>query len=374
MLPRPDLFPQGLSQGAPLGSSLISLTFSFACLNLPREVSLTDPPMDSLMTGLEKYIRQFSQLNRANGPMWSESTKRKAPHKPILLLAVLDLVQRGVITTPLIAISAELIELNELFNQYWRLVVPLNQTSSIAFPFSRLDREPFWELLPLPGKAITSAVIGSTSSVTYLCKHAVGARLDEELFYLMQTEEGRETLREALLQSCFSPVAQALLREQSNINHEAFDYGKLLEEKSHRPLDTIIPDIEQYRPPARKQAFRRIVVTVYDHRCALCGVRIITPELHTAVDAAHIIPWSKSKNDDVRNGMALCKLCHWAFDRGMIGVSDSYNVIASRHIAANTNLPGFLTILAGRSFIPPVNPDHWPAQPFLAEHRKTWKL
>jgi len=33
-----------------------------------------------------------------------------------------------------------------------------------------------------------------------------------------------------------------------------------------------------------------------------------------------LIPWSRSKNDDIRNGMALCKLCHWAFDEGMMGV------------------------------------------------------
>lgn len=30
--------------------------------------------------------------------------------------------------------------------------------------------------------------------------------------------------------------------------------------------------------------------------------------MHTVVDAAHIIPWSRSGNDDIGNGMALCKL------------------------------------------------------------------
>ncbi|WP_243689474.1 hypothetical protein [Geotalea toluenoxydans] len=46
-------------------------------------------------------IKQFTSLNRAPGPTWAEATKRKAPHKPILLLAVLDLVHRGMITTRL---------------------------------------------------------------------------------------------------------------------------------------------------------------------------------------------------------------------------------------------------------------------------------
>jgi putative restriction endonuclease len=100
------------------------------------------------MTHLKSYISQFATLNRAPGATWTEATKRKAPHKPILLLAVLDLMHRGVITSPFIDVTGDLLELNELFNLYWRRIVTLGQTSSIAFPFSRLDREPFWELVP----------------------------------------------------------------------------------------------------------------------------------------------------------------------------------------------------------------------------------
>ncbi|ACM21160.1 HNH endonuclease family protein [Geotalea daltonii FRC-32] len=320
------------------------------------------------------FIKFFTSLNRAPGPTWTEATKRKAPHKPILLLAVLDLVHRGVITSPFIDVTGDLVELNELFNLYWRRVVPLGQTSSIAFPFSRLDRESFWELVPLPDKTITPAIINNTSSVSYLRKYALGVRLDEELFGVMQTGEGREALREALLLSCFSPEAQAQLREQSVINREAYDYSRILEEKSHLPLVKEIIEADNYRPIARDQGFRRLVVTTYDHRCALCGVRIITPEQYTAVEAAHIVPWSKSNNDDIRNGMALCRLCHWAFDNGMMGVSDGYEVITSRHISAQPNAPGFLLTLSGRGIIGPKDNNLWPAQEYLAEHRRDWRL
>jgi putative restriction endonuclease len=132
------------------------------------------------MTALADYIKQFTNLNLAPGGVWTDATKRRAPHKPILLLAVLDLVHRGVITSPFIDVTGDLIELNELFNIYWRRIIPLGQSSSIAFPFSRLDREPFWELVPQSGKSITSAIINNTSSVTYLRKYALGARMDEE--------------------------------------------------------------------------------------------------------------------------------------------------------------------------------------------------
>ncbi len=326
------------------------------------------------MTTLETYIQQFARLNRAPGKVWTEVTRRRASHKPILLLAVLDLVHRGVIATPFISVTGDLVELNELFNLYWRRIVPLSQTSSIAFPFPRLHNEPFWELVPQPGCTITSALINSTSSVSYLRRYALGAKIDEELFHIMQSGEGRESLREALLLSCFSPEAQHALLEQSLINREAFDYSRLLEEKAHLPLVKEIVEADQFKPAARDQGFRRVVVTTYDHRCALCGIRIVTPDGHTVVEAAHIIPWHQSKNDDIRNGMALCRLCHWGFDEGMLGVSDSYTVITSRAIGIDPNVPGLLLTLTGRCIIPPQDRSLWPAQEHLHEHRRAWRL
>lgn len=320
------------------------------------------------------YIHQFSHLRRAPNSVFTDVSKRKAPHKPILLLAVLDLVHRGVITTPFIVVTGDLVELNELFNLYWRRIVPLGQTSSIAFPFSRLDREPFWKLVPQSDKVITPAIINNTASISYLRNYALGAQLDDELFLIMQSSEGRETLREALFESCFTSGAAMLLREQSLINREAFDYSRLLEEKSHQSSVKEISEADNYQPAARDQGFRRIVVKTYDHRCALCGIRIVTPEGHTVVEAAHIIPWSESRNDDIRNGLALCRTCHWGFDEGMLGVSDSYTVITSRSIGTDLNFPGLLTLLSGRGMILPANKFHQPARENLTLHRRKWRL
>ncbi|BCS54162.1 HNH endonuclease [Geobacter sp. SVR] len=329
---------------------------------------------DKIINIYQDFTKYFSSLSRAPGAVWTDATKRRAPHKPLLLLAVLDLVHRGVITTPFISVTADLVELNELFNLYWRRVVPLGQTSSIAFPFSRLSRGPFWELVPQPGKAVTDAVINNTSSVSYLRKYALGAKLNEGLFQVMQSGEGREALREALLLSCFSSEAAAQLREQSLINREAFYYSRVLEEQAHLPLVREIVEAGTYRADVRDQAFRKVVTKAYDHRCALCGIRIVTPDGHTVVEAAHIVPWSKSQNDDIRNGMALCCTCHWGFDEGMLGVSDNYTVITSRYIGIDPNFPGLLTMLSGRGIIPPIDRDLWPAQEYLSEHRKEWRL
>ena len=67
------------------------------------------------MIDLTASIKHFASLNRAPGPTWTAATKRKAPHKPLLLLAVLDLVHRGIIASPFIAVTGDLVELNEAF-------------------------------------------------------------------------------------------------------------------------------------------------------------------------------------------------------------------------------------------------------------------
>ncbi|MDD2337743.1 MAG: HNH endonuclease [Geobacteraceae bacterium] len=326
------------------------------------------------MAVLEKYIRQFARLRRAPGHAWNEATRKQAPHKPLLLMAVLDLVARGVITSSFIDVTGDLVELNELFTGYWRRVVPITQKSSIAFPFSRLHNEPFWELVPVSGREITREAINNITSVSQLRELALGARMDDDLFLLLQSPENRMALRQVLLQSCFSEEAQRALQEQAQINSEAFSYNLELVQMAHQPRVKEILEGEKYKKLARDQGFRRAVVTSYDHRCALCGVRIVTSEGHTVVDAAHIVPWSVNRNDDIRNGMALCKLCHWAFDEGMMGVSESYSVITSRQIGADPNVPGFLLTLSGRGIIPPTDRELWPERKHLKWHRVKWRL
>jgi putative restriction endonuclease len=96
------------------------------------------------------------------------------------------------------------------------------------------------------------------------------------------------------------------------------------------------------------------------HRCAFCGVRMLTSDGRTAVDAAHIIPWSLNHNDDPHNGIALCGLCHWTFDQGLLGVSVKYRVLLSSELRITQNVPGHLLTLEGRSIIGPQEQALWP--------------
>lgn len=68
---------------------------------------------------------------------------------------------------------------------------------------------------------------------------------------------------------------------------------------------------------ARK--FRREVKLAYRNRCAFCGIELGDIDgVPSGIDAAHILAWSKHDLDVVSNGIALCKLHHWAFDASLL--------------------------------------------------------
>jgi len=71
-------------------------------------------------------------------------------------------------------------------------------------------------------------------------------------------------------------------------------------------------------PGAREFSIR--VRKAYDYRCVFSGERF--PKLSVldsaGVDGAHILPWSTHELNAVSNGLCLCKLCHWAFDSGLL--------------------------------------------------------
>jgi HNH endonuclease len=83
----------------------------------------------------------------------------------------------------------------------------------------------------------------------------------------------------------------------------------------------------------RHRAFKLAVREAYDFKCAVCGMKIYSPNtLQWEVEAVHIVPHSKNGKDDLLNGLALCHLHHWAFDVGWFTLEDNFNILASRKI------------------------------------------
>jgi hypothetical protein len=100
------------------------------------------------------------------------------------------------------------------------------------------------------------------------------------------------------------------------------------------PTEARLERVKQWRQIALRGAagekFRNQVRISYDFRCLFTGQRLPkTDETESAgVDAAHILPWSSHNINAVSNGICLNKLCHWAFDAGIVKLSFDSSVNA----------------------------------------------
>jgi len=240
----------------------------------------------------------------------------------------------------------------------------------MSYPFYHLESSGFWHLAPQPG--IPHARGRTVSSVKRLRELYLGGQFDDQLFPLLLLDNAQQKLRTAIISSYFAPQTQPVLNEMAHIHRVAARYSVDLLTATPPPLYTTCEESDQKIPSkVRDQGFRKAIVKLYAHRCALCGLRMLTPEGHTIVEAAHIIPWSESGDDKPQNGMALCRLCHWSFDQGLMGVGTEYEVLISPAVRQDNNFPGHMETLSGRAIFKPQDSQYWPDQDNLDSHRRT---
>lgn len=141
------------------------------------------------MDSLEICIQQFEHLSTA------KVLGREAPHKAVLLLAIMDLVDNGMISTPKIQLTKEL---ETAFAREWRLYVgsPLVFKCKIATPFWHMNNEPFYELYLNSGKGIKN--FSNPYSVKRL-REETFALIDDDLFSLMKDKESSIIMRKVLI-------------------------------------------------------------------------------------------------------------------------------------------------------------------------------
>jgi len=317
---------------------------------------------------LEKYIKSFSNLRTdKNRNRYPAITDHRAPHKPFLLLSIMDLIAQGQITSNFIEPSLDLVE---TWNTYYSSIMPLGSKTSMAYPFSRLKTDGFWQRLPKQGYDPETEY--NIKSMNRLREVYYGAKMDNELFQYLCDPETREQLRFVLIRTYFAPEIQPILMEQGRVNFEAYRYSEELLKEAKEGARDWDGQEEPEKRKARDQGFRKAIVTLYEHRCAMCGIRMLTPEGHTVVEAAHVKPWSESHDDMPTNGMALCRLCHWSFDEGLMSVGKKYEVLVSKRVQVEQNLPGHILTLRDRSIFTPEEDKFWPAQKNLGFHRRNY--
>jgi len=119
---------------------------------------------------------------------------------------------------------------------------------------------------------------------------------------------------------------------------------------------------------ARSRAFSDRIRQLYD-TCVVCGLAHRHPSGASEIEAAHIVPRSMKGADDARNGLALCRSHHWAFDKGLFSVSDVRTVVVSPALATqpeNQHLVAF----QGATLKPPSDLSLEPSLSALQWHRQ----
>lgn len=314
------------------------------------------------MTVLEHYQKAFKKLKRA--PQFGG-----APHKPILLLAVLEGVARDEIKSNAIVITPELVL---CFKEFWSKLVVTPHQMNFALPFFHLQSEGFWKLICKPGHSLALTTSNSIKSLRSLHESILWAELDVRLFDLMRDPRSNMQLREVLLEKYF-PMS----------NDVAIDYEPLrqLEEailgENQHTYSTQIDELMQRLPPeqaeeelfVRGSLFKREVPKQYNYTCAISRMRIVTNTSVQMVDACHIVPFAISKDDTIRNGISLSPTLHRAFDRGLIAISNDYTVLVSQHVYEDSG-SSHLLVHRDKPILQPTHSGYLPAIENISWHRK----
>ncbi len=237
------------------------------------------------------WLGKLANLNAAR-----TEARGIAPHKPLMLLSVIDLIEAGEVKDAFVSYQARLVS---QFRSYWDLVFHRQRNRpDITMPFNALggDRDSIWERFDENGNPSKSKL------TTRLCK------LDLDLFACLQDATFRREARQVMIARYFTACEQVGLCERLGLPIP--DTAEMVEFRQ---------DADAFKATQKKgrdSRFKIDVTSGYQFTCALTGYKLETTEGYI-VQAAHIHQHAKSGNDDPGNGLALTPDAHWMFDAGL---------------------------------------------------------
>lgn len=162
-------------------------------LNVLREQT----PQFNIYKQLNDYCTEFSQLSVG------VSGGRKLPHKAIVLLSIMKLIEAG-------SINENRIELDKVianqFTELWRIFMGTEKCPSVWTPIWYLKSESFWHFKSNGDEGLLERLLNfaghpSIGQMRSVIKYAY---LDDTLFNFMQNNLDRQQLREVLLNTYLS--------------------------------------------------------------------------------------------------------------------------------------------------------------------------
>ena len=247
------------------------------------------------------WLRRFSKLR-----VDSDKEKGRAPHKPLLLLAVLDLLETGLIVKGSVPLCPDLVV---RFQNFWPIVSERRgNKGDIRLPFHALSNDGVWEVFDENGRPSRAR------------QTSINANLTDELVVLLSDASFRQKLRRLLIFTYFPPTEQIALFAALGFEDAA----------DSREISALAEDQAKYRmirESGRSARFKNEVISGYRFTCALTGYRLTTIDQAGIVEAAHIHALSSSRNNGPDNGLALSPTAHALFDMGMWSITDDLRIL-----------------------------------------------
>ncbi|MFB8762984.1 phosphorothioated DNA-binding restriction endonuclease [Nocardiopsis alba] len=233
---------------------------------------------------------------------WSRDGYR-APHKPLLLLYVLGHHQR--VGSARLEYSEVEADLDRLLREFG----PRRRTTS-AYPFHYLTSDGLWRVDTPEGEGSPGP-----SASRLRNGRAGGALVPELTAALTEDPSLRDRIARLLLDGNFEPSLHTGI-----LSFVGLELGR---ERS---------EVDRRRDPA----FRALVLTAYEYRCAFCGYEGAIDGLSVGLEAAHVRWWAFDGPDTVSNGLCLCPIHHLLFDKGVLGMSEDRTVMVSTRFAGRS--------------------------------------
>jgi len=312
---------------------------------------------------IQKYLHQLLRLKRS-------ASFRGAPHKPVLLLSILELIRKGEIVSNRIEITPELVL---EFKNIWSRLVFSQHTANFSLPFFHLRSEPFWRLITRSGFNLPLTSSHSIKSLGSLKDSIAYAELDKNFFTLLLDPIKNSFFSEEILEKYFKETKTNFYLNEYSISND-FETQILNDDRAIyssriKELKESLPQ-EQFEEEifVRGGIFKKEIPKIYNYQCAISGMRIESSTNAQLVDACHIVPFAISKDDTITNGISLSPNIHRAFDRGLITINAEYIIRVSPAIKENDS-PFSLRQFEGKQIILPRNIHFYPSVENLNWHR-----
>lgn len=318
---------------------------------------------------MNSFLQHILSLNQ------SQTKYGKAPHKPILLLSVIESFENGEVFGNRVKITENLLE---RFHDIWNMLVKTQNVPNFALPFYHLKngKGNFWNLETFAGKDIPTTKSKSIKSFKALTETVAAAELSAEFYYYLSDPLEREKLKAAILEKYFGKAGYN--QEKDYIRYSEKIKMEILYEPEENYVRKVQKQIFQLPKENREEfvflrstQFRKAILDVYDRQCSVTGLKVEDVNNNSLVDACHIVPFAETYNDSIRNGLALSPTFHLAFDRGFIAISDDYRILVHpklRDYHPETGIQSY----QNKAMKLPADARFYPSQKSLSKHRRNF--